>query len=112
MSRAGLFERLAQRAKLPKSQAELIVETIFDCLVSAFRRDEKVEITDLGTFSLRRYQGYQGRNRRPGLQSAWTRNTCRISRRAELSPPGSTGWQLKPRWGPSVCTRPRSREHG
>jgi integration host factor subunit beta len=66
MTRADLFRRLAQRRRLAKSQAELVVEAIFDCFVAAFGRGEKVEIRDFGSFSIRRYKGYQGRNPKTG----------------------------------------------
>lgn len=66
MTRADLFRRLVQRRKLAKFQAELVVEAIFDCFVAAVGRGEKVEIRDFGSFSVRCYKGYQGRNPKTG----------------------------------------------
>ena len=66
MTRSGLAERVAKKGKTSASQAELVVETIFDCMKSAFQRGERVEVRGLGTFQVRRYKGYKGRNPKTG----------------------------------------------
>lgn len=66
MTRTELFKRLARNGRIPKLQAELVVEAVFDCFAHALRRSERVEIRDFGTFSVRRYRGYQGRNPKTG----------------------------------------------
>jgi integration host factor subunit beta len=66
MTRSGLAERVAQKGKTSASQAELVVETIFDCMKSAFQRGERVEVRGLGTFQVRRYKEYKGRNPKTG----------------------------------------------
>lgn len=66
MTRSGLAERVAKKGKKSAIQAELVVETIFDCMKSAFQRGERVEVRGLGTFQVRSYKGYQGRNPKTG----------------------------------------------
>jgi integration host factor subunit beta len=66
MTRSGLVERVAKKGKMSALQAELVVETIFDCMKSAFQRGERVEVRGLGTFQVRSYKGYQGRNPKTG----------------------------------------------
>jgi len=66
MTRSGLVERVAKKGKISALQAELVVETIFDCMKSAFLGDERVEVRGLGTFKVRSYKGYQGRNPKTG----------------------------------------------
>jgi integration host factor subunit beta len=66
MTRSGLAERVAKKGKTSASQAELVVETIFDCMKRAFQRGERVEVRGLGTFRVRRYNGYKGRNPKTG----------------------------------------------
>jgi integration host factor subunit beta len=61
MTRSGLAERVAKKGKTSALQAELVVETIFDCMKSAFQRGERVEVRGMGTFHVRSYKGYQGR---------------------------------------------------
>lgn len=66
MTRSGLAERVANKAKTRAVQAELVVETIFGCMKSAFLHGERVEIRGLGTFKVRSYKGYRGRNPKTG----------------------------------------------
>ena len=66
MTRSGLAERVAKKSKMSALQAELVVETIFDCMKTAFLRGERVEVRGLGTFKVRKYKGYQGRNPKTG----------------------------------------------
>jgi len=54
--------------KLPKGRAELLVNTIFDCLEQSLRRGERIEIRGFGSFELRSYRPYEGRNPRTGVR--------------------------------------------
>jgi integration host factor subunit beta len=66
MTRSGLAERVAKKGKMSALQAELVVETIFNCMKSALQRGERVEVRGLGTFKVRSYKGYRGRNPKTG----------------------------------------------
>jgi len=66
MTKSDLIEHLCQVEKLPKGRAELLVNTIFDCLEQSLRRGERIEIRGFGSFEIRHYRSYQGRNPRTG----------------------------------------------
>jgi integration host factor subunit beta len=66
MTKSDLIEHLCQVQKLPKGRAELLVNTIFDCLEQSLRRGERIEIRGFGSFEIRHYRAYQGRNPRTG----------------------------------------------
>jgi len=66
MTKADLIDLVAERAKLPRGRAELLVGQMFDCMVEALRRGEGIEIRGFGSFSIRAYREYQGRNPRTG----------------------------------------------
>src|SRR3954449_1278395 len=66
MTKSDLIEHLCQGQKLPKGRAELLVNTIFDCLEQSLRRGERIEIRGFGSFEIRHYRSYQGRNPRTG----------------------------------------------
>jgi integration host factor subunit beta len=66
MTKSDLIEHLCQVEKLPKGRAELLVNTIFDCLEQSLRRGERIEIRGFGSFEIRNYRSYQGRNPRTG----------------------------------------------
>ncbi len=66
MNRSELIETVAVRADLPKKQAEIAVNTIFDSMTDALIRGERVEIRGFGSFTNRKYGAYTGRNPKSG----------------------------------------------
>ena len=66
MTKSELAERLAQAQKLPKGRAGLLLDTIFDCLIQALVRNERIEIRGFGSFETRHYRARKGRNPRTG----------------------------------------------
>ena len=66
MTKSELIERVADSAKLTKGRAELVVTTIFDAMVDALRRSDGIEIRGFGSFTVRQYKSYEGRNPRTG----------------------------------------------
>ncbi len=66
MTKSELIERVAEAAKLTKGRAELVVTTIFDAMVAALRRGDGIEIRGFGSFTVRQYKSYEGRNPRTG----------------------------------------------
>ena len=66
MTKSELIERVAERTTLTKGRAELVVSAIFDSMVEALRRGEGIEIRGFGSFTVRQYKSYDGRNPRTG----------------------------------------------
>ena len=66
VTKSELIERVADSAKLTKGRAELVVTTIFDAMVDALRRGDGIEIRGFGSFTVRQYKSYEGRNPRTG----------------------------------------------
>ena len=66
MTKSDLIDQLGNKWKLPKGRAEEIVNTVFHALEHALARGERVEIRGLGSFEVRSYGGYSGRNPRTG----------------------------------------------
>ena len=66
MTKADLIAVIADRLRLPSARAELLVDTIFDSLVQSIHRGEKIELRGFGTFQVREYKSYVGRNPRSG----------------------------------------------
>jgi integration host factor subunit beta len=61
-----LIEALALKLRLPIGRAETIVKRIFDAMAEALVRGEGIEIRGFGSFTLRKYGAYEGRNPRTG----------------------------------------------
>jgi len=66
VTKSELIERVADSSKLTKGRAELVVTTIFDAMVDALRRGDGIEIRGFGSFTVRQYKSYEGRNPRTG----------------------------------------------
>jgi integration host factor subunit beta len=66
MTKAHLISALADKLRFPYGRAEAIVDRIFDSMVESLQRGEGIEIRGFGSFSIREYKEYEGRNPRTG----------------------------------------------
>jgi integration host factor subunit beta len=66
MTKSELIDAVARRTRITKSRAEQLVNCIFDTMTSALERGDGIEIRGFGSFTVRSYKGYQGRNPRTG----------------------------------------------
>ena len=66
MTKSDLIEMVAAQLQLPKGKAELIINCIFDSMEDSLRRGQRIEIRGFGSFEIRRYKAYEGRNPRTG----------------------------------------------
>lgn len=66
MTKSDLIEAVANSLKLPKGKAELIINSIFSAMEDALKRGERIEIRGFGSFEVRSYKSYEGRNPRTG----------------------------------------------
>ncbi len=62
MTKSQLIEKLASASGIPKTRAEALVNAFVDGVVDAMRRGAKVELRGFGSFSVRQYASYTGRN--------------------------------------------------
>jgi integration host factor subunit beta len=66
MTKADLIAAVAEKLKFPWGRAEVVVDHIFDAMVDALKRGEGIEIRGFGSFTIREYKAYEGRNPRTG----------------------------------------------
>jgi integration host factor subunit beta len=66
MTKAELVEEVARAAELNKRDAEVIVETVFDSIIGALHKGEKVELRGFGSFRTRQRGPRRGRNPKTG----------------------------------------------
>ena len=66
MTKSELIEKIAENLKLPAGKAEAIVNCVFDSMVKALEEGEGIEIRGFGSFTVRDYKAYEGRNPRTG----------------------------------------------
>jgi integration host factor subunit beta len=65
-TKVDLIEEVAARRKLPIVRSDLLVSRVIDCMVEALQRGEGIEIRGFGSFTVRSYGEYMGRNPRSG----------------------------------------------
>ena len=68
MNKSDLIEALAKSSKLKLTQkkSELVINLVFDEMTNALVTNEKIEIRGFGSFNIKEYKPYLGRNPKTG----------------------------------------------
>lgn len=66
MTKSELIDAVAQRTNITKSRAEQVVNCVFNAMTAALENGEGIEIRGFGSFTVRQYKSYNGRNPRTG----------------------------------------------
>ncbi len=68
MTKADLVEEVIKATQMPRKEAEVTVETIFESIIGALQKGDKLEIRGFGSFRTRPRKGRIGRNPKTGEQ--------------------------------------------
>ena len=66
MNKSDLIEKMAERLDLPIREAASITNTIIDTMSDALAAGESIEIRGFGSFVVKEYGAYIGRNPKTG----------------------------------------------
>ena len=66
MNKAELATEVSRKAQVSHKVAKVVVDAVFEEMVKALRRGDRVEIRGFGSFVIRNYGSYQGRNPKTG----------------------------------------------
>ncbi|MFN3201783.1 MAG: integration host factor subunit beta [Bradymonadia bacterium] len=88
MTKGELIDIVAQREGFNLKKAETVVNTIFDAMTDALKEGDRVEIRGFGSFEVRHYNAYKGRNPKTGEE---------VFVRAKKAPFFKTGKELRER---------------
>jgi integration host factor subunit beta len=66
MTKADLINKISEEANITRVKAETVINTIFDSMVEALVKGDRIEIRGFGSFVNRQYEAYKGRNPRTG----------------------------------------------
>ncbi len=69
MNKSDLVNALSRENDLPIRKAEEIVNVMFDSMSQSLISGERIEIRGFGSFSVRQYDGYTGRNPKTGEET-------------------------------------------
>jgi len=66
MNKAELITKVSEKANVTQKVAKVIVDTLFDGMKESLEKGERIEIRGFGSFVVRSYGGYKGRNPKTG----------------------------------------------
>ncbi len=66
MNKSELIITLAEKNNLPADQARIIVDTMVDLMKEQLMEGGRIEIRGFGSFEMREYRAYTGRNPKTG----------------------------------------------
>jgi integration host factor subunit beta len=66
MNKSDLIETLSKDTGLPIRKAEEVVKAVFNSMANALVNNDRVEIRGLGSFKVKHYDGYTGKNPKTG----------------------------------------------
>lgn len=69
MNKSDLIEALAEELNLPARTSSSIISTILDAMTETLVKGENVEIRGFGSFTVREYAAYTGRNPKTGEET-------------------------------------------
>lgn len=66
MNKSELISTLSEEGKLPLDEAATVVNTFIDSIKDSLAQGNRVEIRGFGSFKMKEYAGYTGRNPKTG----------------------------------------------
>lgn len=66
MNKSELIKTLAEEANLAMEDATMVVNTFVDAMKDALIAGDRIEIRGFGSFKVKEYSGYAGRNPKTG----------------------------------------------
>ena len=68
VTKADLIEEVIRVTELPRRESETVVETVFESIIEALQKNDKIEIRGFGSFRSRQRRGRTGRNPKTGAK--------------------------------------------
>lgn len=66
MNKLDLTKALSREIDLPIRKAQEVVDMMFDTMSDALTAGDRIEVRGFGSFTVREYEGYTGRNPKTG----------------------------------------------
>lgn len=68
MNKSELINILKEESSITRKEAEEVVDTFFDLITDTLSKGDRVEIRGFGSFGVKKYKPYIGRNPKTGEQ--------------------------------------------
>jgi integration host factor subunit beta len=66
MNKGNLIKQVSEKTNIELKAAKVIVDTFFDSMRESLEKGDRIEIRGFGTFVVRHYGAYKGRNPKTG----------------------------------------------
>jgi len=66
MTKTDLIKELSNKKGLPMTEARDTVNVVFDGIAKTLKKGDRVELRGFGSFKVKKYKGYKGRNPKTG----------------------------------------------
>lgn len=66
MNKSELIDELASKMNIPLKESTAITNTILDTMTDALAKGDSIEIRGFGSFVVKTYESYEGRNPKTG----------------------------------------------
>ncbi|MBM4389289.1 MAG: integration host factor subunit beta [Deltaproteobacteria bacterium] len=66
MNRSELINAITDKLNLPQREVALAVNSLLEMIIEALEKGDRVEIRGFGSFTVRKYGAYTGRNPKTG----------------------------------------------
>ncbi len=66
MNKSDLITALAKKENLTEKESQAIIDLVFDGFTETLKKGGRIEIRGFGSFSVRNYGAYKGRNPKTG----------------------------------------------
>jgi len=66
MNKAELIKKVSERMQISPKAAKAVINTFFDAMSESLEKGERIEIRGFGSFVVRHYGAYKGRNPKTG----------------------------------------------
>jgi len=70
MNKSDLIKLLSEKENLTEKEATEIINLVFDGFTETLKNNGRIEIRGFGSFSVREYEAYNGRNPKTGKKIA------------------------------------------
>ena len=70
MNKSDIIQLLSREIQVPLMKTEEIVDKLFETMSKALSAGDRIEIRGFGSFEVREYEGYTGRNPKTGEEKA------------------------------------------
>jgi integration host factor subunit beta len=66
MNKSEMIEAMSQKLDLPQREAGSVINSILDSMIDALAKGDNIEIRGFGSFTVKEYDTYYGRNPKTG----------------------------------------------